>query len=105
MSSTMKLISEPSENTGPALMAIAVLFTSLAIITVAMRIWVRATMVGKVGWDVSKSIMALISTMMLLTRWNQDWVICLTALISIVGMGEVSKCLFAGRPFVRSFRP
>lgn len=54
MSSTTKLISDPSENTGPALMGIAVLFTSLAIITVAMRIWVRATMVGKVGWDVSK---------------------------------------------------
>lgn len=60
MSSTMKLISNPSENTGPALMGIAVLFTSLAIITVAMRIWVRATMVGKVGWDVSKSCMAFI---------------------------------------------
>lgn len=105
MSSTTKLISEPSENTGPALMGIAVLFTSLAIITVAMRIWVRATMVGKVGWDVSKSIMALISTMTLLMRWKQDWVICLTALISIVGMGEVSKCLLVARLVFRSFLP
>lgn len=102
MSSPTKLISVPSENTGPTLMAIAVLFTSLAIITVAMRIWVRATLVGKVGWDVSRSTMALISKVILLMRWKQDWVICLTALISIVGMGEVSKCLLAGLLFARS---
>lgn len=60
MSSTMKLISNPSENTGRTLMGIAVLFTSLAIITVATRLWVRATLVGKVGWDVSKRNMALL---------------------------------------------
>lgn len=53
MSSTTNLISDPSENTGPTLMGITVLFTSLAIITVAARLWVRATMVGKIGWDVS----------------------------------------------------
>lgn len=55
MSSTTTLISNPSENTGRTLMGIAVLFTSLAIITVAVRLWVRATMVGKVGWDVCRS--------------------------------------------------
>lgn len=60
MSSTMKLISNPSENTGRTLMGIAVLFTGLAIITVATRLWVRATLVGKVGWDVSKSNVALL---------------------------------------------
>lgn len=71
-------------------MGIAVLFTSLAIITVATRLWVRATLVGKVGWDVSKSNMVLLLKL-LLTIWYQDWVICLTVLISIVGMAEVSK--------------
>lgn len=53
MSSTTELISNPSENTGPTITAIAVLFTSLATIIVATRLWVRATMVGKIGWDVS----------------------------------------------------
>lgn len=71
-------------------MGIAVLFTSLAMITVATRLWVRATLVGKVGWDVSKINVALLLKL-LLTIWYQDWVICLTVLISIVGMAEVSK--------------
>lgn len=54
MASSTKLISDPSQNNGPALMGIAVSFTSLAAITVATRLWVRSTMVGKVGWDVSR---------------------------------------------------
>ena len=68
MSSTMKLISDPSENTGPTLMGIAVLFTSLAMIAVATRLWVRAKMVGKIGWDVGIH-MELESKYPLLTCW------------------------------------
>lgn len=68
MSSPTKLISDPSENKGPILMGIAVSFTTLATIIVAIRLWVRATMVGKVGWDVSKAY-SRITQMTSLTGW------------------------------------
>ena len=46
-------ISNPDENAGPAILGAVVSVTSLALIVVLTRVYVRGFMIRNLGWDVS----------------------------------------------------
>jgi hypothetical protein len=43
----------PDENSGPAILGSTLMITSLALITLITRLYVRASIIRNLGWDVS----------------------------------------------------
>lgn len=49
------LVSNPDEDDGPRILAATLIVTSVALITVAARLYVRLGMIRNFGWDVRAS--------------------------------------------------
>ncbi|KAK8057055.1 integral membrane family protein [Apiospora saccharicola] len=84
----------PDDYRGSEILGAVIATTSVALITVLARLWVRLTMVHKMGSDVSLTYLP--SFDFIVERINQDWAMIIAMTLSLAGLGVVIPQVYYG---------